>query len=83
MSGAAFYWIGVVVVSTIVFALVIVALIFAYAWFIHRRFSAIFFRKGARRLSIASWYSSKLMSNEHYHGKRGVRTAVYAAWAVG
>jgi len=62
-----FYWIGVGVVLTIAALAIIIGLIWIYAWVIHRRFNAILFRKGQRRLSLASWYNSRLMGNPNFN----------------
>lgn len=64
---AVFYWIGAGVVSTIAAITIAAVLFILYARYIHERFHLIFFRKGQRRLSIASWYMSRLISDEHYH----------------
>lgn len=61
-----FYWIGVVTVALLGFAATAVALIAAYVFLIHDRFNVIFFRKGQRRLSIASWHSSKLVDQDTF-----------------
>lgn len=66
MGEAAFYWIGVGVVGCLCAGAAIVALFWLYARFLHGRFGTIFFRRTERRISIASWYSSRLMSDEHY-----------------
>ena len=63
----AFYWLGVGVAATVAVLAVAALLLFLYAKLLHGRFNLIFFRKGQRRLSIASWYNAKLMNDEHFH----------------
>lgn len=67
MSELAFYWIGVGVVVTLGAIAILFVAVFLYASLLHGRFSLIFFRKGERRISIASWYNAKLMNNEHFN----------------
>lgn len=56
-----FHWIGVAAVATVAIAVVGAGLFWLYANFLHGRFSTILFRKGQRRLSIASWHQSRLL----------------------
>lgn len=63
MVDASFYWIGVGVTLTLAVAAIGAALIVLYAWLIRDRFGAILFRKSQRRLSLASWYNAKLLSD--------------------
>ena len=66
MSDSPFYWIGVGVSLTIAAAIVIGGLLLIYAHLIHGRFNFILFRKGERRLSIASWCNARLMNDEDF-----------------
>lgn len=66
MTDSAFYWIGLGVVLGLAVIALLAALIFLYAHLLHGRFGLIFFRKGKCRLSLASWYNTRLMSDEHY-----------------
>ncbi len=61
-----FYWIGIAVSVIVILAIGISVLLFAYVHLIHDRFRWIPFRKTPRRLSIASWHQSKLVSDEHF-----------------
>ena len=67
MDKAVFYWIGVGVVSTVLVVALLAAAFIMYAWLLHGRFQLIFFRKTERRLSLAAWYSSRLMSDAGYN----------------
>ncbi|SFJ49108.1 hypothetical protein SAMN03159338_1546 [Sphingomonas sp. NFR04] len=62
----AFYWIGVGATAAIATLLVLAALIWLYAVLLHGRFNLIFFRKGDRRLSIASWHNSQMFNQDAY-----------------
>lgn len=64
MSAAIFYWVGVFTIGVLCTVGGAAALFSGYAFLIHDRFNCIFFRAGERRLSIASWYSAKLMNDE-------------------
>jgi len=66
MSGVVFYWIGVGAVSVITASAVLAGLTVIYAALLHGRFHLIFFRKTDRRLSLASWYNARMMSDEHF-----------------
>lgn len=59
-----FYWIGIGAVALAMIAVVFVAALFFWSRCIKGRFSAILFRKGERRLSIASWYAGKLLRTD-------------------
>lgn len=65
-----FYWIGVVACGALAVCIAGYVVLLAYFRLIYRRFSAILFRKSRRRLSIASWHSSRIMrqdgENDHY-----------------
>lgn len=54
-----FYWIGVVLVGVVVFAALLIGLVWLYSVFIHGRFELKLFRKTQRRMSIASWHRTK------------------------
>lgn len=60
----AFYWIGVAVSALAILAIVGVALLLFWGRLIHGRFHAILFRKGQRRLSVAAWHGSRLVSKQ-------------------
>lgn len=66
MTDQAFYWIGVGVVLALAALAVLAFAAFFYANLIHNRFHFILFRKGQRRLSIASWYNARLMSDDYF-----------------
>ncbi len=55
----AFMWIGVVSTAAIFLVGTIVTIVWLYANFVHNRFGLILFRKGERRISIASWHRTK------------------------
>lgn len=63
---AVFYWIGIVVVGLAATVAILGALLWLYLTIFHGRFEAILFRKGERRISIASWYNAKLMNDEYW-----------------
>lgn len=56
MTDAIFMWIGVVFVGALALIGGIMLVGFLYYALIHKRFNFILFRKGERRISIASWY---------------------------
>lgn len=56
----ALWWTGAVVVALASIAAIGFALLWLWANLIHDRFSAIFFREGKRRISLASWHQSKI-----------------------
>ena len=64
--GEAFYWIGLIFTATLCLLGLLIAVLWLYFTFVHGRFSAILFRRGERRISIASWYRAKLMAAEDY-----------------
>jgi len=55
-------WAGYGLAGIIVAACAIFVVLLAYFRFVDRRFSAILFRRGERRLSLASWHSGRLIS---------------------
>jgi hypothetical protein len=66
VSGQVFYWVGLATVIALAVASAGFALLFLYAKLIYRRFQLIPFRRGKRRLSLASWHSSRLTTAIHY-----------------
>lgn len=57
-----FQWFGLVIAGIIVGMAALLGLLIAYYRLVHRRFGFILFRKGPRRLSIASWNNARLLS---------------------
>jgi hypothetical protein len=66
MGDELFWWVGYLVVVIAGLLAILFVLGWAYFQLIHGRFGAIIFRKGDRRLSIASWYNGRLMSDDHF-----------------
>lgn len=62
MGESAFYWIGIVVVGLFVLASVLFVIGWLYANLLHGRFHLILFKRGVRRLSLASWHQTKVMA---------------------
>ncbi|MDI3491990.1 MAG: hypothetical protein PWP11_3267, partial [Thauera sp.] len=61
----AFHYIGIAVCVAVAVGAIFVAAVIAHDRLIRDRFSWIPFRKGERRLSIASWHSSKLVNRDN------------------
>ena len=62
MTGAfVFTVIGQIVVALVVLALIAVTCLLIWGRLIHERFHWVPFRKGARRLSVASWHNSRIV----------------------
>ena len=61
MSDTIIWWTGAVAIGAAVLGLSAIALVFLWANLIHDRFSAIFFRKTQRRISLASWHRTRLL----------------------
>ncbi|MCW2405051.1 hypothetical protein M2336_001680 [Sphingobium sp. B1D7B] len=66
MSDQFFWWTGAIVIALLAASAFAYCIIWLYANFIHERIGHILFRKTERRISIASWYNARLMSDEFY-----------------
>jgi predicted membrane-bound dolichyl-phosphate-mannose-protein mannosyltransferase len=58
-----FQWIGIAVCAAFAFLSVAFMMLKLYFTLLHGRFGLIFFRPSQRRISIASWHSTKLKPN--------------------
>lgn len=62
MESEVFWWIGAVVSAVAVFVMLAAVLLLIWGRLIHDRFHAILFRKTERRMSVASWQGSRVVS---------------------
>lgn len=61
MGDAIIWWTGAISLCAAALAFFAFVIVFLWANFIHNRFSAIFFRKTLRRISLASWHQTRLV----------------------